>query len=79
MFIPEHWTSLIKLKKKKKIKFKSYDICSVSDPDGSGFFADPNPGLKVQIRPLVNLWDLNDGFDKGWMSLTIKNCVRSAR
>ena len=31
-----------------------------------GFFADPdpNPGFKVQIRLLINLWGLNDGFDK---------------
>ena len=21
-------------------------------------------GLKVRIRPLINFWDLNDGFDK---------------
>ena len=24
----------------------------------------PDPGLKVRICPLINLWDLNDGFDK---------------
>ena len=31
-----------------------------------GFFADPDPGLKVRIRirPFINLCDLNDGFDK---------------
>ena len=25
-----------------------------------GFFADPDPGLKVRISPLINLWNLND-------------------
>ena len=31
-----------------------------------GFSANPDPGLKVRIRirPLLTLWDLNDGFDK---------------
>ena len=30
----------------------------------SGFFADPDLGLKVRIRPFINLCDLNDGFYK---------------
>ena len=25
---------------------------------------DPDPGLKVRIHPIINLCDLNDGFDK---------------
>ena len=54
---------------------------TVSDPDGSGFFADPDPGLKVrrQIRPLKKLWDLNDGLIRFRRSLTKKDSVRSAR
>ena len=45
------------------------------DPDRSGFFADPDPGLKVWIRPLINLWDLNDGLIRFWLSLTKKGKV----
>ena len=41
---------------------------SVSDPDGTGVFFSPIRirVLKVWIRihPLINSWDLNDGFDK---------------
>ena len=29
-----------------------------------GFFADPDPGFKVRIRPFINLRKLNDGSDK---------------
>ena len=29
-----------------------------------GFSADPDPGLKVRIRPFINLCDLNDGCEK---------------
>ena len=39
-------------------------ITSVSDPDGSGFFAVRIRVLKVRIRPFINLSDLNDGFGK---------------
>ena len=45
-----------------------------------GFFADPDPGLKVRIRirPLINLWDLNDGFDKVLEEPDQKDSVKSA-
>ena len=35
--------------------------------------------LKVRIRPLINLWDLNDGLIRFWRSLTKKDSVKSAR
>ena len=35
--------------------------CS-ADPDGSGFFADPDPGFKSPDPFMI--YDLNDGFDK---------------
>ena len=46
-----------------------------------GFFADLDPGFKSQDPSFtkINLWDLNDGFDKVlfWRSLAKKDSVKS--
>ena len=34
--------------------------------------------VRIHIRPLINLWGLNDGFIRFWRSLTKKYSVKSA-
>ena len=50
--------------------------CSFMQCSGSGWIRVFSP---IRIRPLIDLWDLNDGFDKVWRNLTKKDNVKSAR
>ena len=68
-----------------RIRIHTCKYSSVSDPDVSRVFSPIRIRvLKVRIRihPVINLWDLNDGFEhmiRFWRSLTKKDNGKSAR
>ena len=47
------------------LAYRKWNRYNYSQCFGSGFFRPSGSRFfKVRIRPLINFWDLNDGFDK---------------